>query len=146
MRAAVSAMFLMNGFVVGSWAPLVPELANRHGLSESAVGLMILALGFGSLLVMPVSGALIARIGALPVLRVTCIIVSLALLPVVFAPGVPWLAAMLFLFGGGDRIDGHRHECQCGGRGASAETRHHVVMPWFLEPWRIGWCGIGRAC
>ena len=100
MRAAVSAMFLMNGFVVGSWAPLVPELANRHGLSESAVGLLILALGFGSLLVMPVSGALIARIGALPVLRVTCIIVSLALLPVVFAPGVAVLAAMLFLFGG----------------------------------------------
>lgn len=100
MRAAVSAMFLMNGYVVGSWAPLVPELAGRHGLSESDVGLLILALGFGSLVVMPVSGALIARIGALPVLRVTCIIVSLALLPVVLAPIVAVLAAVLFLFGG----------------------------------------------
>ncbi|MCP4318027.1 MAG: MFS transporter [Hyphomicrobiales bacterium] len=100
MRAAVSAMFLMNGFVVGSWAPLVPELADRHGLSESAVGLLILALGFGSLIIMPVSGALIARIGALPILRVTCILVSLALLPVVFAPGVVVLALMLFVFGG----------------------------------------------
>lgn len=100
MRAAVSAMFLMNGFVVGSWAPLVPELADRHGLSESAIGLMILALGFGSLIVMPISGALIARFGARPVLRLTCIIVALALLPVVFAPGVAVLAAMMFIFGG----------------------------------------------
>ncbi|MEX3011623.1 MFS transporter [Hoeflea sp. TYP-13] len=100
MRAAVSAMFLMNGFVVGSWAPLVPELAGRHGLSEGQVGMMILALGFGSLLIMPVSGALIARIGALPVLRVTCILCSFALLPVVLAPGVAILAAVLFIFGG----------------------------------------------
>lgn len=100
MRAAVSAMFLMNGFVIGSWAPLVPELAGRHGLTESAVGLLILALGLGSLIVMPVSGALIARIGALPILRVTCLLVSLALLPVVFAPGVSVLAVMLFVFGG----------------------------------------------
>ena len=100
MRAAVSAMFLMNGFVVGSWAPLVPELAQRHGLSESALGLLILTLGFGSILIMPVSGALIARIGALPVLRVTCILCSLALLPVAFAPGVPMLVGVLFVFGG----------------------------------------------
>jgi len=100
MRAAVSAMFLMNGFIVGSWAPLVPELAQRHGLSESAIGLMILALGFGSLIVMPISGALIARFGSRPVLRLTCIIVSLALLPVVLAPNVTALAPVMFLFGG----------------------------------------------
>ena len=100
MRAAVSAMFLMNGFIVGSWAPLVPELAQRHGLSESAIGLMILALGFGSLIVMPISGALIARFGSRPVLRLTCIIVSLALLPVVLAANVTALAAVMFLFGG----------------------------------------------
>ncbi|WP_136658255.1 MFS transporter [Nitratireductor sp. XY-223] len=100
MRAAVSAMFLMNGFVVGSWAPLVPELAERHGLSESALGLLILTLGFGSILIMPISGALIARIGALPVLRVTCLLCAFALLPVALAPSVPVLVGVLFVFGG----------------------------------------------
>ncbi|MCY6383512.1 MFS transporter [Hoeflea prorocentri] len=100
MRAAVSAMFLMNGFVVGSWAPLVPELAARHALSESRVGFLILALGLGSILIMPLSGALIARIGARPVLRVTSIACCFVLLPLVFAPAVPVLVAVLFVFGG----------------------------------------------
>lgn len=100
MRAAVSAMFLMNGFVVGSWAPLVPELAGRHALSASKVGLLILALGLGSILIMPLSGALIARIGALPVLRVTSLACCFALLPLVLAPAVPVLVVVLFVFGG----------------------------------------------
>ncbi|MEM6462784.1 MAG: MFS transporter [Pseudomonadota bacterium] len=100
MRAAVSAMFLMNGFIVGSWAPLVAELAARHGLSESSVGLLIVALGTGSIIVMPLCGALIARIGARPVLRVTSIAVSLSLLPVVLAPNPIVLGLSLLFFGG----------------------------------------------
>jgi len=100
MRAAVSALFFMNGLTVGGWAPQVPELAARHGLSESQMGLMILALGIGSILIMPLSGALIARIGARPVLRVTCLLCSAALLPVVLAPDAASLAVVMFCFGG----------------------------------------------
>ena len=100
MRAAVSALFLMNGFIVGSWAPLVPEVAARHGLSETQMGLMILALGLGSLFVMPLSGALIARIGTLPVLRATSVVCGLVILPVALAPNVGVLVAALFVFGG----------------------------------------------
>ncbi len=100
MRAAVSALFFMNGMIVGGWAPQVPELAARHGLSESDMGLVILALGFGSILIMPLSGALIARIGSRPVLRVTCLACSAALLPVVLAPHVTALAVIMFIFGG----------------------------------------------
>jgi len=100
MRAAVSALFLMNGFIVGSWAPLVPEVAGRHGLSETQMGLMILALGLGSLFVMPLSGALIARIGTLPVLRATSVLCGLVILPVALAPNVGVLVAALFVFGG----------------------------------------------
>ena len=100
MRAAVSALFFMNGLTVGGWAPQVPELAARHGLSESQMGLMILALGLGSILVMPLSGALIARVGARPVLRVTCLACSAALLPIVLAPDATTLAVVMFCFGG----------------------------------------------
>ncbi len=100
MRAAVSALFFMNGLIVGGWAPLVPEIAARHGLSESAVGLLILAFGGGSILIMPISGALIARVGARPVLRVTALACTVGLLPVVLAPTVPVLAVVMFCFGG----------------------------------------------
>lgn len=100
MRAAVSALFFLNGLIVGGWAPLVPEIAGRHGLSESQVGLLILAFGGGSILIMPLSGALIARIGARPVLRVTALACCFGLLPVVLAPHVALLAVVMFCFGG----------------------------------------------
>lgn len=100
MRAAVSALFFMNGLIVGGWAPQVPELAARHGLSEADMGLVILALGLGSILIMPLSGALIARVGSRPVLRVTCLACSAALLPVILAPHVVALVIIMFIFGG----------------------------------------------
>lgn len=100
MRAAISAFFFMNGLIVGGWAPQVPELASRHGLSEADMGLVILALGLGSILIMPLSGALIARVGSRPVLRVTCLACSAALLPVILAPHVTALVIIMFAFGG----------------------------------------------
>ncbi len=100
MRVAVSILFFVNGLIVGSWAPLVPELAARHDLSEAQMGLMILALGFGSLIIMPFSGALIARVGALPVLRVVGPICALAIVPIVAAPSAVLLAISLIVFGG----------------------------------------------
>lgn len=43
-RLGVSLLFLMNGFMMGSWAPKIPEFAARLSLSESALGLIILVL------------------------------------------------------------------------------------------------------
>ena len=33
-RWAVAAMFLANGFVMGAWAPQIPLLMPRHGVTE----------------------------------------------------------------------------------------------------------------
>ncbi len=41
-RAAVSLLFLMNGFTVGCWAPKIPEFAERLQLTKFELGLMIL--------------------------------------------------------------------------------------------------------
>ena len=46
-RWAVAAMFLANGFVMGAWAPQIPLLMPRHGVTESVLGLLILVLGRG---------------------------------------------------------------------------------------------------
>ena len=48
-RAAVSALFLANGYVVGSWAPKIPLFKADLGIDEGVLGLMILAFGIGSL-------------------------------------------------------------------------------------------------
>ncbi len=40
-RIAISALFLLNGAILGSWAPQIPLLLPRHGITEGALGLLI---------------------------------------------------------------------------------------------------------
>src|SRR5665811_1326429 len=70
-RVAVSLLFLLNGFIVGCWAPKIPEFAKRLELSKFGLGLMILFFGIGSLVMMPVAGAQIAGRGSKFVVKVT---------------------------------------------------------------------------
>jgi hypothetical protein len=69
-RVAVSIMFLLNGLLVGGWAPAIPVFKDNHALAESQLGLMILLIGIGSLLTMPVTGAIIARRGSTGILKI----------------------------------------------------------------------------
>lgn len=99
-RVAVSLMFLMNGMLVGGWAPAIPAFKDKHALAESELGLMILLIGIGSLLTMPITGAIIARRGSTGILIVAAC-ACIPMLPLVlFAPNL-WLAGLaLLLFGG----------------------------------------------
>lgn len=99
-RVAVSLMFLANGFLVGSWAPKIPEFAMRLNLDESDLGLMIMCFGIGSLCAMPLVGVLISKGGSrMPVLTLAAM--TIFCLPLVtIAPSI-WIAAItLFAFGG----------------------------------------------
>ncbi|MCA1441850.1 MFS transporter [Ensifer sp. IC4062] len=99
-RLAVSLLFLMNGFVTGSWAPKIPEFKDRLGIGESVLGLLILVFGVGSLVLMPIAGGFIARVGSQKVVKATAIILSPLLLLLTLAPNV-WTAAIgMFLLGG----------------------------------------------
>ena len=98
-RLAVSLMFLANGFVVGSWAPKIPEFAARLKLDESDLGLMIMCFGIGSLCAMPAVGALIAGRGSHAVTRILAALTIPCLILVTIAPSI-WTAALaLFLIG-----------------------------------------------
>ncbi|CAN7418918.1 MFS transporter [Rhizobium sp. LjRoot98] len=99
-RLAVSLLFLMNGFVTGSWAPKIPEFKEKLGISESVLGLLILAFGIGSLILMPIAGGFIARMGSQKVVRVTAIILSPLLLLLTLLPNV-WTAVFGMLLLGG---------------------------------------------
>ena len=100
-RTAVSAMFLLNGLLVGGWAPAIPVFKDKHELAESELGLMILLIGVGSLITMPVTGAIIARRGSTNILKIAAASCILVLPMVLFAPTL-WLAGIaLLIFGGG---------------------------------------------
>jgi predicted MFS family arabinose efflux permease len=99
-RLAVSLMFLANGFVVGSWAPKIPEFAARLQLDESELGLMIMCFGIGSLCAMPAVGAMISREGSRRLMLLVAAATVLCLMLVTLAPSI-WTAALaLFLMGG----------------------------------------------
>ena len=99
-RAAVSLLFLMNGFFVGCWAPKIPEFAERLQLSKFQLGLMILVFGLGSLTMMPIAGAQIARHGSRLVTQVAAVCMLPILLALTLAPNIVTGAVSLFLFGG----------------------------------------------
>lgn len=92
-------MFSANGMAMGAWAPQIPALMPRHGIDESTLGLVILALGLGAVAAMLFTGRLIARLGG----RITLTIFALALAPmlpmVVAAPNLPALLVAAALFG-----------------------------------------------
>ncbi len=99
-RIGVALLFLMNGFLMGAWAPKIPEFAHHLDLSESALGLMILVFGLGSLLMMPVAGSQIARFGSSKVSKATAILVTPTLLLLTAVTDI-WVGAVaIFLFGG----------------------------------------------
>lgn len=99
-RIGVALLFLMNGFLIGAWAPKIPEFATRLGLDEAKLGVMILLFGLGSLVMMPIAGSQIGRFGSSTVSRVTAVLLTPCLLYLTFVGNV-WLGGFaIFLFGG----------------------------------------------
>ncbi len=99
-RAATSALFLMNGYIVGNWAPKIPQFKAALGIDEAVLGLMILAFGIGSLAFMPVVGAIISREGSRRILLALAVATAPMLLVLTLAPGIWTAAAALAVFGG----------------------------------------------
>src|SRR5690606_35252131 len=99
-RWALAVIFLVNGFLVGSWAPQIPVFLTRLEISEFTLGLLILVFGLGALIAMPTCGILIGRLGSRTVIRIASIIASFGLLGVAAAPNIAVAAVALLLFGG----------------------------------------------
>ena len=98
-RWAVAAMFATNGFVMGAWAPQIPLLLPRHGISNTALGLLILALGLGAVGAMLFAGRLIQSHGSRRVARAFGLAMVPALPLVVLAPNLWLLAPAMALMG-----------------------------------------------
>ncbi len=94
-------MFFVIGFAAGAWAPLVPFAKQRLGLDDGGLGLLLLCLGLGSIVAMPLAGAAAARIGARPVLLVASAVACLVFPSLATVDSRLVLGAALFLFGVG---------------------------------------------
>ena len=95
----MALLFFVNGVVVGSWLPRLPELRDRLGIDLSALGLTLALGGLGSLIGSSLSGLVVGRFGA----RRTAVIAGAAVyvvLPLIaVAPVALVLALVLAIIG-----------------------------------------------
>lgn len=61
---ATRLSFFAAGFVMAAWAPLIPFAKTRVEATDAELGLLLLCLGIGSIVAMPVTGYVSARRGA----------------------------------------------------------------------------------
>ncbi|PNU05538.1 MFS transporter [Novosphingobium guangzhouense] len=99
-RHATRAAFLVAGFGVACWAPLVPLAKARLAVDDGTLGLLLLCLGLGSVVAMQLAGPLTSRIGARPAVIAGGIGQAVLLPFLAFAPDIWTMAAALLLFGG----------------------------------------------
>ena len=63
-RNAVTAVFAVNGFAVANWMARIPEARDALDISPGQLGGLLLAISVGSLIALPLAGALVHRFGA----------------------------------------------------------------------------------
>jgi len=100
-QRATRLLFLLVGAAVAAWAAIVPQAQARAGVDAAGLGLLLLCLGAGSIMTMPLAGALCARLGCRAVLAAATVLIvgSLPLLSLAASPAA--LGATLFVFGCG---------------------------------------------
>ena len=100
-RLATRIVFFIAGYVTATWAVLVPYAKANTGVNEATLGSLLLCLGMGALVAMPLTGMLTGRYGCRRVIVTALAIVVLTtpLLAIIQQPLL--LAAALLLFGVG---------------------------------------------
>lgn len=147
-RNAVATSFVLNGLVFASLVSRIPDLRDRLGLGNGALGTLLLAMACGSLLALPASGQIIERLGAAATVR-GGVLTSTAGLLVVASGGtlglVPLAGAGLFVLGMGVGV----WDVAMNVEAAEVESRlARTVMPRFHAAWSLGsisGAGVGVA-
>ncbi|MFE7132447.1 MFS transporter [Streptomyces sp. NPDC057638] len=93
---AVLGAFVLNGALLGSWAPRVPALATQIGADEGALGLSLLGASAGMIAASILAGRLCAAFGARVVMTVSGVAGS-AMLPALGLARSPTTLGLLLI-------------------------------------------------
>jgi MFS family permease len=100
-RAAVAAVFFLNGLLFGGWAARIPAIRDRLDLSHGELGIALAFLPLGAIAAMPVAGALAARVGSRGATRLAFTLMCAATAVVALAPSLAALALLALALGVG---------------------------------------------
>lgn len=99
VQVATRIGFLISGTAISCWAPLVPYTKHRLDINDATLGVLLLCIGIGSLISMPMAGFLTARFSCRRVIFASgtalCVLLPILTLPETF----PVMALMLGLLG-----------------------------------------------
>jgi MFS family permease len=98
-RRAIAALFFINGFAFATWVSRIPAVQKALDLSAGSLGLALAGIGGGSLVAMPLTGWLIARVGSRPITTIATLACGVTVMAPVFASNAAALGIALFSFG-----------------------------------------------
>lgn len=98
-RRATRLVFLMSGISLAAWAPMVPFAKARLNMDEATLGTVLLALGCGAMVAMPLAGFLTERFGNRRTIGIGGLLICFFMPWLTLAPGTWSLAATLLVFG-----------------------------------------------
>jgi MFS family permease len=98
-RGAVACTFGVTGVLYGSWAARVPAIRHRLDLSDSELGLVLACIALGSVVAMPLAGAITHRVGSRRMMRVGITVACGANAIIALAPTLWTLALVAVAWG-----------------------------------------------
>jgi predicted MFS family arabinose efflux permease len=98
-RLATRLAFLVAGYGIACWAPLVPYVQSRLAVDTAVFGLLLLCLGLGSVGAMLLTGYLATVYGSRPIVVAGALGISLVLPLLTVAASPLLLALALLVFG-----------------------------------------------
>ncbi|MFH7005746.1 MFS transporter [Flavobacterium bizetiae] len=98
---AIRSIFFVCGLALSSWAPMVPFAKARLNLDDASLGMLLLLLGTGAIIMMPISGYLSQKFGNRTIIAISAIIIALVLPLLAFFDGILLMSFSILLFGAG---------------------------------------------
>lgn len=98
-RIAVGMFFFLQGIVFSSWASRIADVKTALGLSDAALGLILLGTPVGQFCTMPFSGYFVSKFGSRKIIRMAAVLYPLALFLMAYAGSAAELFAALAVFG-----------------------------------------------
>jgi len=140
VRSAVLAtyeVFIASGIAFASWASRIPQVRDRLHLDPSELGLVLLAIAAGSVIALPLSGAIVGHFGSRWTVRATALLagVGMAVVALGYLIGVVPVVLGLFLVG----LGMGSWDVAMNVQGALAERRlGRAIMPRFHAGFSVG--------
>jgi MFS family permease len=98
-RAAVTAVFFLNGLIFASWAARIPAVRDRLALSDGELGVALACIAIGAIAGLPIAGGRAARIGSRRATRAALTMACLATSVIALSPSLIVLCALALTYG-----------------------------------------------